>query len=117
MYFICKFSISDQVIANLLFASLITEDNLHKTCRSAACEVTYSYAINSLKKRFRSVVLRGENFEAKTSIYQNVKQWILKKKAKVMDIYSIIQWRYSPTGLWPTERPPPVSEASANFCG
>ena len=26
-----------------------------------------------------------------------------------------IQWRYSPTGLWPTERPPPVSEASANF--
>jgi len=29
----------------------------------------------------------------------------------------IIQWRYSPTGLWPTERPPPVSEASANFCG
>ena len=25
------------------------------------------------------------------------------------------QWRYSPTGLWPTERPPPVSEASANF--
>jgi hypothetical protein len=28
-----------------------------------------------------------------------------------------IQWRYSPTGLWPTERPPPVSEASANFCG
>jgi hypothetical protein len=29
---------------------------------------------------------------------------------------SVIQWRYSPTGLWPTERPPPVSEASANFC-
>ena len=29
----------------------------------------------------------------------------------------LIQWRYSPTGLWPTERPPPVSEASANFCG
>ena len=28
-----------------------------------------------------------------------------------------IQWRYSPTGLWPTERPPSVSEASANFCG
>jgi len=28
-----------------------------------------------------------------------------------------IQWRYSPTGPWPTERPPPVSEASANFCG
>ena len=31
--------------------------------------------------------------------------------------YRLIQWRYSPTGLWPTERPPPVSEASANFCG
>ena len=30
---------------------------------------------------------------------------------------SFIQWRYSPTGSWPTERPPPVSEASANFCG
>ena len=29
----------------------------------------------------------------------------------------LIQWRYSPTGPWPTERPPPVSEASANFCG
>jgi len=29
----------------------------------------------------------------------------------------VIQWRYSPTGLWPTERPPPVSEASANFYG
>ena len=28
-----------------------------------------------------------------------------------------IQWRYSPTGPWPTERPPQVSEASANFCG
>jgi len=22
----------------------------------------------------------------------------------------VIQWRYSPTGLWPTERPPPVSD-------
>jgi hypothetical protein len=32
-------------------------------------------------------------------------------------IIIIIQWRYSPTGPWPTERPPPVSEASANFCG
>ena len=31
--------------------------------------------------------------------------------------FIFIQWRYSPTGLWPTERPPPVSEASANFCG
>jgi hypothetical protein len=30
---------------------------------------------------------------------------------------NMIQWRYSPTGPWPTERPPPVSEASANFCG
>jgi hypothetical protein len=28
-----------------------------------------------------------------------------------------IQWRYSPTGPWPTEWPPPVNEASANFCG
>ena len=28
-----------------------------------------------------------------------------------------IQWRYSPTGPWPTERPASVSEASANFCG
>ena len=28
-----------------------------------------------------------------------------------------IQWRYIPTGLWPTERPPPVSETNANFCG
>ena len=28
---------------------------------------------------------------------------------------NLIQWCYSPTGLWPTERPPPVSEASANF--
>ena len=26
-------------------------------------------------------------------------------------------WRYSPTDSWPTERPPPVSEAIANFCG
>jgi hypothetical protein len=33
------------------------------------------------------------------------------------NIQSRIQWHYSPTGLWPTERPPPVSEASANFCG
>ena len=32
-------------------------------------------------------------------------------------ITSHLQWRYSPTGLWPPERPPPVSEASANFCG
>ena len=32
-------------------------------------------------------------------------------------IIIIIQWCYSPTGPWPTERPPPVSEASANFCG
>ena len=28
----------------------------------------------------------------------------------------MFQWRYSPTGPWPTERPPPVSEASANIC-
>ena len=33
------------------------------------------------------------------------------------NITNTIQWRYSPVGLWPTERPPPVSEASANFCG
>ena len=32
-------------------------------------------------------------------------------------LYIYIQWRYSPRGPWPTERPPPVSEASANFCG
>ena len=32
-------------------------------------------------------------------------------------ISHFFQWRYSPTGLWPTERPPPVNEASANFCG
>jgi len=32
-------------------------------------------------------------------------------------IKDLIQWRYSPRGPWPTERPPLVSEASANFCG
>jgi len=31
--------------------------------------------------------------------------------------YNPVQWCYSPTGSWPKERPPPVSEASANFCG
>ena len=36
---------------------------------------------------------------------------------KELIIIIIIQWRYSPRGPWPTERPPPVSEASANFCG
>ena len=35
----------------------------------------------------------------------------------VKEMNTVIQWCYSPTGLWPTERPPPVSEASANFCG
>ena len=35
----------------------------------------------------------------------------------ILDPLIKIQWRYSPTGLWPTEQPPPVSEASANFCG
>jgi len=32
-------------------------------------------------------------------------------------IFFFIQWHYSPTGPWPTEQLPPVSEASANFCG
>ena len=42
----------------------------------------------------------------------------LTSKRCILYIYSTnIQWRYSPTGSWPTERPPPVSEASANFCG
>ena len=26
-----------------------------------------------------------------------------------------VQWRYSPTGSWPTERPPPVSEVVPTF--
>ena len=34
---------------------------------------------------------------------------LLNKKLK-------IQWCYSPRGLWLAERPPSVSEASANFC-
>ena len=36
-------------------------------------------------------------------------------KFKYLGTTLIIQWRYSPTGLWPTERPPPVGEASADF--
>jgi len=38
------------------------------------------------------------------------------RKTPFISIHPSIQWRYSPTGPWPTERPPPVSEASANFC-
>ena len=38
-------------------------------------------------------------------------------KSKHCYISMKIQWRYSPTGPWPTERPPQVSEASANFYG
>ena len=41
---------------------------------------------------------------------------LIAHTAKIVAKILRIQWRYSPIGLWPTERPPPVREASANFC-
>ena len=55
---------------------------------------------------------------------ENVNYILILYVCTVLQLYKnmefvvfVIQWRYSPTGPWPTERPPPVSEASANFCG
>jgi len=42
---------------------------------------------------------------------------IFRTRKGSLPYYNYIFFSSGATGLWPTERPPPVSEASANFCG
>jgi hypothetical protein len=59
----------------------------------------------------------GNLTEGITMCWEYTKTLINIHQASHKKIIIQIQWRYSPTGPWPTERPPPVSKASANFCG